>query len=200
MERQGLRDYLKARGIVIGPKAWPGSATRQPGGFGLVYDPFQAAPKYEPAGGGVLYFDCVERKAFGRLLDLVDAARGFTDGYAVFVSTLHGPKRQYARRYLAQLRAISIEALEGHFGLRGLRDELGRPRQLVKQAIGLTDLMWDFILHQQDYWGTSCFDERAPRGAVGGDEREAREQLAFGLMSESHGICRIWSRAWLVER
>jgi hypothetical protein len=200
VDRLDLRTYLEQHGVTIGPKAWPGNPPHQPGRFRAVFDPFKAAPVYEPSGGGVLYFDVVDRTTFDQYLKSFAVTRGFADGYAVFVSTLLGSRRQRDRRYLAQLRIVSIEALEQQFGLRDLRDEKGRPLPPTKQPLGVGELMWQFILHQQGHWGTGFSDGRAPAGALGGDGEYAREQLAFALMSEAPGVIRIWSRAWLVER
>jgi hypothetical protein len=39
-------------------------------------------------------------------------------------------------------------------------------------------------------------------GAMGGDGDWAKEELCFGFMMENeyHGVCRIWTRAWLVTK
>lgn len=198
---QELREYLEARGVVIGPKQWPGgNLTRQPGDFRLLYDPIAAAPITDPAGGGIVHFGSIDRASFDGLVDLLAIGRGFDGGVAVFISTVLGAARQRERRYLAQLRAVSGSAMERDFGAKGLWEGMGQPQALLRQGLNLEELLWNFVLHQQAYWGTSFADGRAPAGALGGDGEDAREQLAFGLMAEQDGICRIWSRAWLVNR
>jgi len=200
VQRPKLRDHLEQRGFTLGPKQWPGNPPLQPGRFNVMFDPFKAAPVHEPAGGGVLYFQPADRGDFAGYAQLLALTRGFSDGYAVFVSTLYGPKRHQDRRYLAQLRAVSIEALQQQFGIRDLRDEWGRPLPPVQQPSGLVDLLWEFVLHQKTFWGTRFWDTLSPASALGGDGEYEREQLAFGMMSEAPGIARVWSRAWLVER
>ncbi len=184
------------------PPEWTGtSATLQPGdltafitprGLQGSIHPLQDAPLFE-AHGGHLYLDALPRAdTFRTLLQALGIPTDKTQ-YAAFIAEASVPEKE---RYLVQLRLVSLGALNHVFGIYPDASET----LLVQQEHSIGDVLWAFVGHQQGYWGTFFADPRAPQGAFGGDDEYAREELAFGLMVETPGIYRIWSRAWLVEK
>ena len=186
----------------IAPASWLAErARRRPGDLALFATPdgpqptphpFRAAPVFDPRGGLVYFGPQSAEDSFQALLHLLNIQAEATE-YAVFVDTAFDPREA---RYLVQLRIVRPGALNRFFGAYPDPDDLAYLHQ--PRTVGA--LLWAFIGHQQGYWGTLFADPRAPAGALGGDGEYAREELAFGLMTEVSGVYRIWSRAWLVEK
>lgn len=186
----------------IAPNPWPGKPlTVQPGDLSTFFlqegpartlHPFSNAPVFEERGG-LMYFGAQPgQDEFRTVLRLLHIDGDHTD-YAVFVDASGDPVHD---RYLIQIRTIRVWALKRLFLVY---PDAADP-SLTHQDRTLNDLLWAFIGHQQGYWGTLFADPRAPAGTLDGDGEYAREELAFGIMKEGPGICRLWSRAILVEK
>lgn len=154
-------------------------------------DPIKAAPAAEPAGGAI-YFAPPNQDDFQALVRLLQIRCQLVD-YAVFVE--HSTDTS-VDRYLTQLRIISTSALANLY-----RAPIGDADEtFLNQPLPVGELLWKFITHQQEVWGTGYSNELA--GTLGGDNDWAREKLAFGLLIENayHCVYRIWSRPWLVTK
>lgn len=171
------------------------TAAQRPGYYGAqlpTADPFHNAPTNDDTGG-VVYFGGRPAEADITSLLRLLSVRGNASDYAAYVADSNNVSRD---RYLTQLRIVSRFALQYMFGaIDEQQYEQFQPQQLTTG-----ELIWRFILHQQQTWGSGY--SRALDGVMGGDGDWAKETLAFGFMVENayHGVYRIWSRAWLVTK
>jgi len=216
------------KGIRILPNVWPGDALRvQPGdatqfvpmgccfggpvimrpwdtlegalaagdyysGRAHSFHPLHGAPLTE-ASGGVLYFDST-----ADVPDVMAALRLMhapvrASEYAVFLSESSDPQRD---GYLTHLRLMPLGAVGHFFGAK--LDLIPDARQPQPMLLG--SLISEFIRLAVERWGTGMCPDLY--GCMGGDGDWAKEALCFGLMMENeyHGICRLWTRAWLVTK
>ena len=156
------------------------------------FHPLLGAPVTEPSGG-VLYFDSgSDPDTVIGALDLMHAPT-LTKDYAVFVSEAENPQKE---GYLAHYRLIPFGALGHLFRVNLDAIENGR----LPQPMSAGEFVRGFMaLHEKRYGTGMCRDLY---GAMGGDGDWAKESLCFGFMMENeyHGVCRIWTRAWLVTK
>jgi hypothetical protein len=159
------------------------------GGQGHSFHPLHGAPTTE-SSGGILYFDSgQEIEEVLTALRLMHAPL-CEDRYAVFVSDGEDPQKD---GYLVHCRIIPSGALAHFFGAEGDHTEPPQPMMVEGLIRGFIEL------HEKRY-GTGMSPDLY--GAMGGDGDWAKESLCFGFMVENeyYGICRIWSRAWLVTK
>jgi hypothetical protein len=99
-------------------------------------------------------------------------------------------------RYFDHMKLVSHAALKAVFKLP---EEIIPPEQTLTMGEALTG----FVAAQSEKWGHPhyAFSPKI-QGLFGGDGDWAKEALAFGFHAENSywGICRIWSRAWLVTK
>jgi hypothetical protein len=179
--------------IVVRPWDDPLQALNRPNYYAFQQheaDPIRGAPTTEPAGGTVYFRGDPERTDVDALLRLMGAGPAGTD-YAVFVAEAANPPDE---RFLKQLRIV------GHGALRSLFRVGGDGDSFTPQPLTVGELIWAFVEEQQARWGTGMGG--ALTGALGGDGDWAKESLAFGFLVENGhwGICRVWSRPWLVTK
>lgn len=159
------------------------------GAQGHSFHPLRGAPATE-SSGGVIYFDSgADIESVIAALSLMHAPLRLED-YAVFVSEAEDAQ---SAGYLTHCRIMPRHALRNLFGVH----EIGPDEP---QPIPVEQLLRGFIeLHEKRY-GTGMSPDLY--GAMGGDGDWAKESLCFGFMIENeyHGVCRIWSRAWLVTK
>jgi len=162
------------------------------GARGNGFHPLRDAPLTEP-GGGVLYFDswALSDTVVGALNLMGAHMRG--NQFAVFVTEATEPQRE---GFLVHCRIMPFGTVSHlyHANLE-LIEGCTNP-----QPMNLENFVRGFIdLHKKRY-GTGMCSELY--GAMGGDGDWAKEALCFGFMMENayHGICRIWTRAWLVTK
>lgn len=155
--------------------------------------PIRDASTNEPSGG-VVYFGGTPREEDIEALFRLLSVRVDSKDYAAFVEPSLEPIED---RYLVQMRIVSRFALQYLFGALDSEGYESFPSQ--ERSVG--EVLWQFILDQQDTWGTGM-NSYEIRGVMGGDGDYAKEELAFGFMVENeyNSIYRIWSRAWLVTK
>jgi hypothetical protein len=107
--------------------------------------------------------------------------------YAVHASASDHPAQE---RYLLQARAITPDDLSREFGIHEWEEELCR------QPFPLVEFVAKFVHHQRAYWGElegrTPTLEPGPHADPGG--------IGFGLIRESLGTFRIWSRPVIIPR
>ena len=143
------------------------------------------------AAGGTVYFDGQPGEDDVRTILRLLEVRLSVNEYAVFLGHATHPREE---RYLTQLRIVSRFALKNMFAALTEEEYVSFP----PQNLSVGELVWKFIEHQQQTWGT--YNTYELSGVMGGDGDWAKEALAFGFMVENayQGVYRIWSRAWLV--
>ena len=202
--------------VRLSPAVWPNSNLKvQPGNLALFapmgnglyghqkpagLDPFADAPPQDPCGG-VIYFDNeiskTDFEALARIWEIEPGNPERAKQYAAFTAESGQPGQD---GYLVQMRIVPA------FGLNCLYHAINNTayERFPNQAITITEALWLFIEKERERWGTSFRqdEEKGLRGLFGGDGDYVREKLSFGFMLENayYGICRIWSRAWLVTK
>jgi hypothetical protein len=157
---------------------------------------FLEASPNDGNGGVVLFKNDVQKRDFQallRVMDIVEPADPKRQRrYAAYLAESTNPCEE---GYLAQLRLVSAHALELAFR------EIGRAagESFKPQPLPIHAALWHFIETERKRWGTDPGPDL--QGRFMGDENH-KETLSFGLCQEDHvyGICRIWSRAWLVTK
>ena len=156
-------------------------------------DPVQGAPLYDQAGG-VIYFSAdVPWTSLRTALSLIGVYLDETE-FVVFAGSSGDPLRD---RYADQARIIRRRTLERSYGAGPEVEALG------PQSSTVADFVRQFMAEQKKKWNHPDYVfSPGMDGMFGGDGDYAREQLCFGFMVENAylGICRIWSRAWLVTK
>lgn len=168
---------------------------------GINWDPFKAAPPQDGNGGIVYFENGISKEDFDALLRIMRLQSTNSERqekkYALFVQSSEQPGQD---GYLSQARIVPDFGMKYLFGVLS-GDEY---ENFPEQEIGVADFMWEFMQFEKKRWGTSFTQdkEKGLAGLFGGDGDFAREELSFGFMLENdyYGVCRIWSRAWLVTK
>ena len=152
-------------------------------------NPLLNAPLNDDKGGVVYLHGYLKREELQSLLSLMGGSDR-TREYAAFWSKSENVQTD---RYVEQLRIVPKGAIQSLF--RAPAEKAGA--ELIKQQLTVEEALWAFVEDQQ-----ARYDSSALTGCLGGDGDWAKERLAFGLMVENSywGVCRIWSRAWLITK
>lgn len=157
-------------------------------------NPIKSAPSQEPSGGVIYFGTRIAKVDFEALLRLTGVKVDHKD-YAVFLVESEQPSRDGC---LVQMRIVT------KFGLRFMFGALTDTEydKFPEQDLTIGETLWEFIKKEAERWGTSFMEDKGLHGKFGGDGDFACEELAFGFMIENeyYGVCRIWSRAWLVTK
>lgn len=192
----GNEKHFLSRGFLLGPPAvmfpYRGMASDEYyGAEDERADPITNAPLQDP-GGGTVYFDTTDEEQLGAIFS---ATVGHTRNNE-FVAFAFQARDPVTERYLDQMRIVTCVALSGVFEVK--EDDLPG-----EQTLTIGEALTGFVTAQESKWSEpgETFPYRL-EGAAGGDGDWAREALAFGLHVENRywGVCRIWSRAWLVTK
>ncbi|QQR76471.1 hypothetical protein IPJ63_03165 [Candidatus Nomurabacteria bacterium] len=196
--------------VKISPLIWPNARVKtQPGdlskllpsGNGVygyqnknVPNPFKSAPPQEATGGYVYFGNEITEEDFGALLRITEVNSNDKD-YSVFIEESRDPQSD---GFLLQMRVVPKFALQFMFHVIDEQEYESFP----EQELSIGDLLYTFIESERGNWGTSFSDSPKLDGKFGGDGDFMREELSFGFMVENnyYGVCRIWSRAWLVTK
>jgi hypothetical protein len=154
-------------------------------------NPLKNAPVNDERGGVVYLSGRVTREEIQSLATMMGAWGPWKE-YAAFWSKSENVMED---RYVEQLRIVAKGAVEGLFGASTLNEGA----ELTKQTLSVDEALWAFVESQRKRYEE---DSWALQGLMGGDGDWAKERLAFGMMVENAywGVCRIWSRAWLITK
>ncbi len=192
----GNEKHFLSRGFLMGAPAviFPYRGMASDDYYGAeeqTADPITNAPLQDP-GGGTIYFETTDKE---QLEAIFAATAGHTrnNRFAAFAFQASDPVTE---RYLDQMRIVTNAALSGVFDVN--EDDLPE-----EQALTVGEALTGFVAAQENKWSEP--GETFPRrleGSAGGDGDWAKEALAFGFHVENRywGVCRIWSRPWLVTK
>jgi len=158
------------------------------------FDPLSLGP-VDAGAYGTVYFEYRPGSdapdAIWRLLGIDLGHRDF----AVYRARPAEYQEVMALRYLEQIRIVSHEALVRVFGA-----DAGTIAEEDGQPVDVGHVLRGFLDAETERWGTGYSWELG--GTLGGDGDWARETLSFGFMVENAplGVCRIWSKPWLVTK
>lgn len=160
--------------------------------------PFHRGPIHEAEGGTCCFFgNGVSKDDFFGMLRVLgiptDGKNSHNLRYAAYLAETQDPETD---QYVTQLRLVSAFGMRFLFGAIAKSEYGTFPAQTLSPAQAL----WAFMDMERKRWGTS-YGAGLDR-VFGGDGNYAQEMLSFGFHLENayHGICRIWSRAWLVTK
>lgn len=151
--------------------------------------PIKDAPLMD-ACGGTIYFDKhVKRGAVQSVMSLC-GMKGERKNFVAFFVDARDVREDH---FLCQMRIVPYVALIDYFSALAA-EEYDR---LSDQPLSVGDTLYGFIEEERARWS---INELA--GSAGGDGDMRWETLGFGLMVENayYGICRIWSRPWLITK
>ena len=192
----GNEKHFLSRGFLLGSPAlmFPYRGMASDDYYGAeeeTADPITNAPLQDP-GGGTIYFDTTDKERLEVIFTEV-LGQTLNKEFAAFAFQARDP---VSERYLDQMRIVTSIALANVFDVK----EEDLPEE---QTMSIGEALTGFVTAQESKWSEP--GETFPRrleGAAGGDGDWAKEALAFGLHVENHywGVCRIWSRPWLVTK
>ncbi len=192
----GNEKHFLSRGFLLGPPAeiFPYRGMASDDYYDAEEeraDPITNAPLQDP-NGGTVYFDTTDKEQLGVIFSAT-AGQTLNTEFAAFAFQARDPVTE---RYLDQMRIVTSIALANVFDV----DEDDLPGE---QTMTIGEALTGFVTAQESKWCEpgETFPHRL-EGAAGGDGDWAREALAFGFHVENSywGVCRIWSRLWLVTK
>jgi hypothetical protein len=157
------------------------------------YQPIATVPKFWPSWGFAYFENDITKEDFVAFLKVLGFHHKHKDCYAAFLSESNDISGD---GYFRQMKLVGRFALSSTFSVINR----GEYEAFEPQELDMVDALWAFIESE---------NERVDSGELeisctltNEDDDEANEALCFGFLAENseQGICRIWSRAWVVRK